>query len=323
MIRFLKKQFIPGEHNNHQPHILKRRAVFLILGFVLIVEILFLIQMLWIIPHTNIFSAVLSNVLVDLTNIDRQNNNILALQTNPLLEKAAMMKAKDMAQSNYFSHTSPSGKTPWQWLDEVGYNYKYAGENLAVNFYESVDVEKAWMNSAGHRKNILNSNYAEIGIAVVVGNYKNNQAIFVVQYFGRQAKPKPAAGTETSPLLTEIIEPSAEIEGIVMGEETIAMEEESYIAVKDESVEPVEILATIDKPIKSSVLQRIFAMPKVVVDYVYLFIAAIISIALILKFFIKIKVQYPKLVFNGTLVLFVIISILYLNYLIVGKGFIF
>jgi len=103
----------------------------------------------------------------------------------------------------------------------------------------------------------------------------------------------------------------------------MAVEEESYIAVEDESVEPVEILATIEKPIKSSVLQRIFVMPKIVVDYVYLFIAAIISIALILKFFIKIKVQYPKLVFNGTLVLFVIISILYLNYLIVGKGFIF
>lgn len=321
MIKFLKKQFIPGEHNEHQPHILRKRAIFFILGFVLIVETLFLIQMLWIIPHTNIFSAVLSNVLIDLTNADRQDNNIFVLQNNELLEKAAKAKAEDMAQNGYFSHTSPNGKTPWQWLNEVGYNYKYAGENLAVNFYESVDIERAWMNSASHRKNILSSNYTEIGIATAMGKYKNNQAIFVVQYFGRPAKPKPVT-EETNQVLTEFIESQAETKGIVLGEEITAAEE-SYIAVEDKNVEPVETTTMTKKSINSSIFQRIFTAPKIVVDYVYLFIAAIISLALILKFLIKIKIQYPKLVFNGVLILFVIISVLYLNYLIIGQGYIF
>lgn len=323
MIEFLKKQFIPGKYNNHRPHILKKRAVFFILGFVFVIEILFLIQLLWIIPHTNIFSSVLSNVLVDLTNTDRQNNNVAVLQKSLLLEKAARAKVEDMAQNGYFSHISPKGKTPWQWLDEVGYKYKYAGENLAVNFYESIDVEKAWMNSASHRKNILNGNYTEIGIAATVGTYKNNQAIFIVQYFGRPAKPKPI--TEgVSQILTEITELSDETEeGTVLGEEIMIADEETYIAVENESVESAEIPIINDKPLESSILQRIFVMPKAVVNYVYLFVALIITIALILKFVIKIKIQYPKLILNGVLVLFVIISILYLNYLLAGQGLVF
>ena len=279
MINFFKKHFIPGPHNDHQPHFLRRKAVFFVLKLVLVIELLFLIELLWLAPFTNFFSAVLSNVLVDLTNIDRQNNNLPILATNPLLEEAANLKASDMAQKGYFSHNSPDGKTPWQWLDEVGYKFKYAGENLAVNFFDSNDIEKAWMNSKGHKRNILSEDFTEIGIGTARGMYQGREAIFVVQYFGKPAKAR-----------------------VVSAAASLALENPFA---------------------KSSLIERAMVMPKTVSTYVYFFIAVIVAIALILKFFIKIKVQYPKLVFNGVLVLFVIISILCLNTLLIGKGYVF
>ena len=132
----------------------------------------------------NSLSAIYASVLVSLTNRDRAVANVAELKVNPLLEKAAQMKADDMASQGYFAHNTPDGKTPWYWLSVVGYEYKYAGENLAVNFKESVDVETAWMNSHGHFLNIMNPKFTEIGIATSTGFYKGREAIFVVQLFG-------------------------------------------------------------------------------------------------------------------------------------------
>ncbi len=129
-------------------------------------------------------SAIYASVLVNLTNQNRIAANISELKINPLLEKAAQMKADDMATRSYFAHNTPEGKTPWYWFELVGYKYLYAGENLAVNFENSEDVETAWMNSRGHFLNIMNPKFTEIGIATSTGFYKNRQAIFVVQMFG-------------------------------------------------------------------------------------------------------------------------------------------
>jgi len=129
-------------------------------------------------------SAIYGAILVNLTNQNRAAANIAELSVNPLLEKAAQMKADDMASKGYFAHNTPDGKTPWYWLGQAGYKYTYAGENLAVNFENSEDVENAWMNSPGHFLNIMNPKYTEIGIATSTGIYKGRQAVFVVQMFG-------------------------------------------------------------------------------------------------------------------------------------------
>lgn len=134
------------------------------------------------------FAAVYANILVLLTNKDRVNQNISELKINPLLEKAAQMKADDMASKGYFAHNTPDGKTPWYWLSQAGYKYVFAGENLAVNFVESEDVQKAWMASPTHKSNIVNPKYTEIGIATSTGIYKGREAVFVVQMFGSPAK---------------------------------------------------------------------------------------------------------------------------------------
>lgn len=129
-------------------------------------------------------SAIYASVLVTLTNQNRAAANVSQLKVNPILEKAAQMKADDMAAKSYFAHNTPDGKTPWYWFGLAGYEYVYAGENLAVNFEDSEDVETAWMNSRGHFLNIMNPKYTEIGIATSTGIYKGRTAIFVVQMFG-------------------------------------------------------------------------------------------------------------------------------------------
>lgn len=133
-------------------------------------------------------SAIYASVLVNLTNRDRVAQNLSELKVSPLLEKAAQMKADDMASKGYFAHNTPEGFTPWHWFELAGYKYSYAGENLAVNFNDSEEVQTAWKNSRGHFLNIINPKFTEIGIATSTGTYKGRQAVFVVQMFGTPAK---------------------------------------------------------------------------------------------------------------------------------------
>lgn len=129
-------------------------------------------------------SAIYASVLLNLANEERVISNLSELKINPFLEKAAQMKADDMAAKGYFAHNTPEGLTPWYWMDEAGYKYAYAGENLAVNFRDSEEVHTAWKNSRGHFLNIINPKYTEVGIATSTGIYKGREAVFVVQMFG-------------------------------------------------------------------------------------------------------------------------------------------
>ena len=133
-------------------------------------------------------SAIYASALVTLANRDRAAQNVSELTVNPLLEKAAQMKADDMAAKSYFAHNTPEGLTPWYWMEQAGYKYTFAGENLAVNFNDSEAVETAWKNSPTHWYNIINPRFTEIGIATSTGIYKGRTAIFVVQMFGSPAR---------------------------------------------------------------------------------------------------------------------------------------
>ena len=183
--KVLKKHFIPGEHNDHKPHFLRLKITATILGVVLATEGMYLAHAYIVLPHSSFFAAIFATVLVDETNQSRIDKQLSRLTPNPLLEKAAQLKANDMAAKGYFAHDTPDGKTPWYWFDQAGYNYAAAGENLAVNFTDSKDVTDAWLASPAHRANIMNGNYSEIGIATAEGIYKGKAVIFVVEEFGR------------------------------------------------------------------------------------------------------------------------------------------
>lgn len=122
--------------------------------------------------------------VIKLTNEARIAENLTVVSENELLNQAARKKAEDMIKNDYFAHTSPAGLDPWYWLQKVNYPYKYAGENLAIN-YESVrEQQSAWMKSPSHRKNILNANFKEIGVAVVEGKIDGEKSILTVEVFG-------------------------------------------------------------------------------------------------------------------------------------------
>lgn len=104
--------------------------------------------------------------IFNIINQERYNVGIPVLKMNNVLNAAAEVKLKDMIQNSYFSHTSPNGWMPWNWMHSVGYEYKYSGENLAINFMDVQDLDTAWMNSPTHKENILKVGYTETGIAV-------------------------------------------------------------------------------------------------------------------------------------------------------------
>jgi len=119
------------------------------------------------------------------TNYYRQQNGVASFSENSLLNSAAGTKTEDMFANQYFEHTSPTGKTASDIVSEVGYNYKFVGENLALgDFQNEKDLVDAWMGSEGHRKNILNPDYKEIGVAAIIDTYQERKTWMSVQEFG-------------------------------------------------------------------------------------------------------------------------------------------
>jgi len=128
------------------------------------------------------------------TNTNRQQNgNLPALMENQLLDKAAQLKLQDMFKQQYFEHVNPQGVGPGDLAKQVGYNFISEGENLALgNFIDDQDLLKAWMNSPGHRANILNVKFQEIGVAVGQGTYQGHKTWLAVQEFGKPASSCPS-----------------------------------------------------------------------------------------------------------------------------------
>lgn len=116
--------------------------------------------------------------VVDLTNQERAKNGLPALKVDLTLSKMAREKSRDMSANGYFSHTSPTYGSPFDMMKKYGISYRYAGENIAMGQRTPEEVVKAWMNSEGHRKNILSPNFNYIGVGYVSqGNYWTQEFI--------------------------------------------------------------------------------------------------------------------------------------------------
>jgi uncharacterized protein YkwD len=139
---------------------------------------------------TNVSASQISTDNVSyLINKERTYYGLEPLRINNELNIAATNKADDMINRDYFEHYA-YGLTPWDFINFSGYNYLYAGENLAMDFQTSEGMVNAWMNSDIHRENILNPDYDEIGIGVVKGVYTENgqdrETVIVTNMFGRK-----------------------------------------------------------------------------------------------------------------------------------------
>ncbi|HAT74277.1 MAG: hypothetical protein US30_C0002G0012 [Candidatus Moranbacteria bacterium GW2011_GWF2_36_839] len=125
--------------------------------------------------------------VIQLVNIAREKEGLAPLSQNEALSRVANDKLNDMIKNSYFAHTSPSGKTPWHWFARENYDYQFAGENLAINYTSAEEQQSAWMKSPTHRKNILNPDYKEIGVAFGAGEIDGEMSLITVQEFGTRA----------------------------------------------------------------------------------------------------------------------------------------
>ena len=252
-----------------------------------------------------------------------------ALIENDALDAAAQAKAEDMAAKGYFSHVGPGGEEPWEWLERAGYEYAYAGENLAVRFEDSKDVVDAWMASPAHRANIVKPQYREIGVGIAEGTYKGGPATFVVQYFGSPARaaaaspePSEAQAADASGAAPE----TAASEAPAPAPSAVAGAETQTLAAAEEPPAPAPVQAQPDAapeprlqphsaPADSTAerAERIADALGSGAPWVLAGVAALLALVIALTFFVRIQVQPTDLLLPGLAVALIALTFIAAN----------
>jgi len=184
--KLLHISFIPSEMNDHRPHAFRHFMLSIYsLGLILSQLSFGIIQYTPLAPNiTQLKKDIFTNI-----NEQRKQQSKNTLTENSMLTLAAEGKLKDMFAKNYWDHTSPTGEKAWVFINSTGYSYTVAGENLARGFVSAKSMTDAWMESPTHKKNILDKEFTETGIAVGNGIIDGKSATVAVQLFGA---PSPA-----------------------------------------------------------------------------------------------------------------------------------
>ena len=298
LILKLKLIFIPCEANKYRPKFLDGQFLIYYVISLLILK-LFLVSFIIYFPKNIFFAEITKTALIDSTNEERVSSGISSLKENAKLDEAAYLKASDMIEKDYFSHQSPEGISPWYWFNEAGYNYKFAGENLAIGFLDSKEVHQAWMASPSHQKNLLNPNYQEIGIAVLKGDFQGSEAVVAVQLFGT-----PQTSVVTPQVLIPEKEEIAEEEK--EGRVLSVTEPEGSASLPEEGKDMALNLFQFTALSYSNVLQKI-----IYGSLVFIILSLLIVIIFDVFIYQKFEIQYKDIVFNT--IGFIILLIIFLS----------
>lgn len=147
------------------------------------------------VPSTTLGGDLDINQILNFTNVDRKatDPSLVTLKQNSTLQRIADIRVQDMFAQGYFEHNSPTGDNASKEAVKNGYSYITIGENIALgNFDGARGLLTAWMNSPGHRANILNKNYTELGVSAISGMYKGQKVWIAAQIFG-----KPISGCKS------------------------------------------------------------------------------------------------------------------------------
>lgn len=272
----------------------------------------------------NVFlAAVLRSDVIQYTVEARESEGGQALRESELLDAAAQAKADDMAAKGYFSHVGPDGQAPWTWVSKAGYDYVYAGENLAVRFNDSKDVVDAWMASPTHRANIVKPQYQEIGVGLAEGMYKGSQATFVVQFFASPniAHAASAPSVSTAPPAQESVRQSvagAEVAPEQAPADVPTQADAQAPMQEDTSASPAQVSAPAPAPSTNSVQSVLRGISKSFdartgASWVLGGIAALLITVLALTFVIRIQVQPTDLLLPGLAVALVAVALMGAN----------
>lgn len=209
MREFLHHLFLPRESNNHRARILHHSGLFFLIALFFTLEFSFSLLSSQRGDILGIRTEIAVEELLSMTNKKRAENGLPPVQLNSSLSRAASEKAYDMFAKNYWAHNSPEGTTPWVFVKSSGYDYLYAGENLARGFTTSADVVDAWMASPGHRENMLSPNYDDVGFAVLPGTLTGDETVLVVEMFGQ----KREGLAETAPSKRDVADAPQSVAG--------------------------------------------------------------------------------------------------------------
>ena len=201
--------FLPKKENQYRPHLVRRYGILLIIAVVIGLQFGY--------NYTKT-GSVLGRVvtitpagLLTATNDKRAEINAPQLTINDRLTQAAKLKANDMIQNQYWDHVSPSGIEPWQWVEESGYAYQEAGENLAKNFSTASGTVAGWLASEDHKNNMLKAAYTDVGFAVTTGELDGKPTTIVVALYAKPAhNPTFASSPYTVLAASDMSEPSSE-----------------------------------------------------------------------------------------------------------------
>lgn len=209
---FLHHLLFPRESNNHRPKILHHDSLLItICLFLFSASLILSVQRAY--PQVlGISSDISTGDLLTFTNQKRQENGLKPLSMNDQLTQAAQAKASHMFANNYWAHIAPDGTTPWYFIKSSGYEYLYAGENLARGFTTASSVVDAWMNSPTHRENLLSANYDDVGFAVQTGTLTGSDTILVVQELGRRYGETQAVAQQPA---TQTVSPTPVVVAVV------------------------------------------------------------------------------------------------------------
>ncbi|TSC68230.1 MAG: stress protein [Parcubacteria group bacterium Gr01-1014_56] len=308
-LKKLKNHFVPSENNVYRPHVLRKPWLIFFVTVVLASEGVFLVDLVARQSALDFIAAVLPGEVVAFTNDERSLGALNPVSENSLLTAAAQAKAADMAAKGYFSHTGPDGKEPWVWVKDAGYEYQYAGENLAVRFNGSRDVVNAWMASPTHRANIVKPVYTEIGVGVAQGEFRGEPATYVVQYFGAPRSSVSAA----LPAAASVPSPAASANSQVAGAET--QESGSVLASANEEPAIIPVTQHTEAPwssVAKNLLQSETQSGGAVIA-ILAAVAMIMIVGLALTFFVHIQIQPTDMLIGGAVVAVIALSFLTLN----------
>lgn len=305
--RRLRNHVVPHKDNAYRPHLLRRGWLVFFLAVMLGTEGFLVASLVARQSGNNFLAAVLQSNIVSLVNQERVQNDSGVLIEDPQLDAAAQAKANDMAAKGYFSHTGPDGKTPWQWIDGSGYQYQYAGENLAVRFVDSVDVVNAWMASPTHHANIVKSVYTQTGVGIAEGTYEGQPATFVVQYFGTPAVAAAPAVVEVA-----VKTPAATTSVLASGVAGVsAPESPAVLGAESQSMPAAQIVAPVPSPahgttsFMQSVMRafaRLLSDPRSSVGWIFGGVAVLLLLVVSLTFLLHIHIQPTRMLLSGVVV---------------------
>lgn len=145
-------------------------------------------------------SEITSASILAAMNAARAKQGLLPLRADDRLMHAAEDRMRDMEELEYWSHDAPDGRSPFVWLRPNGYEFQHAGENLATGFDTTEVLVEGWMESPGHRANILSADYDDCGIAVIDGSTtRRAMGKSIVVLFGRARTPQQSAQHKAAP----------------------------------------------------------------------------------------------------------------------------